>query len=34
MWLLKYYCIPMLGNYNSFAVFPLLHVDQDERPQL
>lgn len=39
MWLLKcvilkYYCIPILGNYNSFAVFPLLHVDQDERPQL
>jgi len=24
----------MLGNYNSFAVFPLLHVDQDERLQL
>lgn len=39
MWLLKYvnlkyFCIPMLSNYNSFAVFPLLHVDQDERPQL
>lgn len=39
MWLLKcvnvkYFCIPMPGNHNSFAVFPLLHVDQDERPQL
>jgi len=32
--MLKYYLFPIPENNSKFAAFPLLHIEQEERPQL